>query len=209
MAQVVKHPERFVGMHFFFPVDRMQLVEVIRGDKTSDETVVTIVELARRLRKTPIVCRDCAGFLVNRILLPYMNEAVLLLLEGASMDQIDKVATQARHTHDAAAAHTGLLAEFGAKLAEYSMAATAANREHAERRNHRRASRKLLGTSPPIFYRRRSVQTSRNSRAKCGRKLFAGERAHNGEKHYPGDHSGNYEIWISRTAIENRRRGQC
>lgn len=94
MAQVVKNPERFVGMHFFFPVDRMQLVEVIRGDKTSDETVVTIVELARRLRKTPIVCRDCAGFLVNRILLPYMNEAVLLLLEGASMDQIDKVATR-------------------------------------------------------------------------------------------------------------------
>jgi 3-hydroxyacyl-CoA dehydrogenase/enoyl-CoA hydratase/3-hydroxybutyryl-CoA epimerase/3-hydroxyacyl-CoA dehydrogenase/enoyl-CoA hydratase/3-hydroxybutyryl-CoA epimerase/enoyl-CoA isomerase len=81
-------------MHFFFPVDRMQLVEVIRGDKTSDETVLTIVELARRLRKTPIVCNDCPGFLVNRILMPYMNEALLLLLEGASMDQIDKVATR-------------------------------------------------------------------------------------------------------------------
>jgi 3-hydroxyacyl-CoA dehydrogenase/enoyl-CoA hydratase/3-hydroxybutyryl-CoA epimerase/enoyl-CoA isomerase len=81
-------------MHFFFPVDRMQLVEVIRGDRTSDETVVTLVELARRLRKTPIVCKDCAGFLVNRILLPYMNEAVLLLLEGAGMDQIDRVATR-------------------------------------------------------------------------------------------------------------------
>jgi 3-hydroxyacyl-CoA dehydrogenase/enoyl-CoA hydratase/3-hydroxybutyryl-CoA epimerase/3-hydroxyacyl-CoA dehydrogenase/enoyl-CoA hydratase/3-hydroxybutyryl-CoA epimerase/enoyl-CoA isomerase len=94
MARVVKHPERFAGMHFFFPVDRMQLVEVIRGEKTSDETVVTIVELARRLRKVPIVCQDCAGFLVNRILLPYMNEAVLLLLEGASMDQIDRVATR-------------------------------------------------------------------------------------------------------------------
>ncbi len=94
MAQSVKHPERFVGMHFFFPVDRMQLVEVIRGEKTSDETVVTTVELTRRLRKTPIVCRDCPGFLVNRILLPYMNEAVLLLLEGATMDQIDRVATR-------------------------------------------------------------------------------------------------------------------
>jgi 3-hydroxyacyl-CoA dehydrogenase/enoyl-CoA hydratase/3-hydroxybutyryl-CoA epimerase/3-hydroxyacyl-CoA dehydrogenase/enoyl-CoA hydratase/3-hydroxybutyryl-CoA epimerase/enoyl-CoA isomerase len=94
MAHKVKNPERFVGMHFFFPVDRMQLVEVIRGDKTSDETVVTIVELARRLRKVPIVCNDCPGFLVNRILMPYMNEAVLLLLEGASMDQIDKVVTR-------------------------------------------------------------------------------------------------------------------
>lgn len=94
MAKAAKHPGRFVGMHFFFPVDRMQLVEVIRGEKTDDETVVTIVELARRLKKTPIVCGDCAGFLVNRILLPYMGEALLLLSEGASMDQIDKVSTR-------------------------------------------------------------------------------------------------------------------
>jgi len=94
LAQAAPHPERFAGMHFFFPVDRMQLVEVIRGEKTSDETVVTLVELARKLRKTPIVCQDCPGFLVNRILFPYMNEAALLLLEGASMDQIDKVAVK-------------------------------------------------------------------------------------------------------------------
>jgi 3-hydroxyacyl-CoA dehydrogenase/enoyl-CoA hydratase/3-hydroxybutyryl-CoA epimerase/enoyl-CoA isomerase len=94
MAKAAKHPDRFVGMHFFFPVDRMQLVEVIRGEKTSDETVATIVELARKLRKVPIVCGDCPGFLVNRILMPYMNEAVVLLLEGAPMDQIDRVATR-------------------------------------------------------------------------------------------------------------------
>jgi 3-hydroxyacyl-CoA dehydrogenase/enoyl-CoA hydratase/3-hydroxybutyryl-CoA epimerase/3-hydroxyacyl-CoA dehydrogenase/enoyl-CoA hydratase/3-hydroxybutyryl-CoA epimerase/enoyl-CoA isomerase len=94
LAQAAPHPERFAGMHFFYPVDRMQLVEVIRGEKTSDETVVTLVELARRLRKTPIVCRDCPGFLVNRILLPYMNESIVLLLEGATMDQLDAVATR-------------------------------------------------------------------------------------------------------------------
>lgn len=94
LAQAAPHPERFAGMHFFYPVDRMQLVEVIRGEQTSDETVVTLVELSRRVRKTPIVCRDCAGFLVNRILLPYMNEAVILLLEGAAMDRIDKVAVR-------------------------------------------------------------------------------------------------------------------
>jgi 3-hydroxyacyl-CoA dehydrogenase / enoyl-CoA hydratase / 3-hydroxybutyryl-CoA epimerase / enoyl-CoA isomerase len=94
LAQATKHPERFVGMHFFYPVDRMQLVEVIRGEKTSDETVLTIVELARKVRKIPIVCNDCAGFLVNRILMPYMNEAVLLLLDGADMNQIDRVATK-------------------------------------------------------------------------------------------------------------------
>ncbi|MCH7687728.1 MAG: enoyl-CoA hydratase/isomerase family protein, partial [Planctomycetes bacterium] len=82
MAESAPNPERFLGMHFFYPVDRMQLVEVIRGEKTSDESVVTIVELAKRIRKTPIVVNDCPGFLVNRILLPYMNEALLMLTEG-------------------------------------------------------------------------------------------------------------------------------
>src|SRR5262249_14285300 len=65
MARAVPHPENFAGMHFFNPVDRMQLVEVIRGDKTSDQTVVTLVALAKKIGKTPIVVRDCPGFLVN------------------------------------------------------------------------------------------------------------------------------------------------
>ncbi len=94
MAESAPCPERFVGMHFFFPVDRMQLVEVIRGEKTDDETVETVVALAKRIGKTPIVMKDCPGFLVNRVLLPYMNESLLLLCEGASMDQIDKASTK-------------------------------------------------------------------------------------------------------------------
>jgi len=94
MAEAWPDASRFIGMHFFLPVDRMQLVEVIRGKRTSDETVVTIVELAKRIKKTPIVVNDCAGFLVNRILLPYMTEALALLLDGASMDAIDRVATK-------------------------------------------------------------------------------------------------------------------
>jgi 3-hydroxyacyl-CoA dehydrogenase / enoyl-CoA hydratase / 3-hydroxybutyryl-CoA epimerase / enoyl-CoA isomerase len=94
MSEAWPDPSRFIGMHFFLPVDRMQLVEVIRGKGTTDETVVTIVELAKRIKKTPIVVNDCAGFLVNRILLPYMTEALALLLEGASMDAIDRVATK-------------------------------------------------------------------------------------------------------------------
>ncbi|MFO0945267.1 MAG: 3-hydroxyacyl-CoA dehydrogenase NAD-binding domain-containing protein [Planctomycetota bacterium] len=94
MAQAAPNPERFAGMHFFNPVDRMALVEVIRGEKTSDETVATLVALAKRVKKTPIVVRDCPGFLVNRLLLPYMNEALIVLLEGASMDEIDKACTR-------------------------------------------------------------------------------------------------------------------
>ncbi len=93
MAKSVRASERFAGMHFFNPVDRMQLVEVIRGEKTDDATVVTLVALAKRIGKTPIVVRDCPGFLVNRILFPYLNESLVLLEEGAAPRVVDKAAT--------------------------------------------------------------------------------------------------------------------
>ena len=93
LAKAAADPARFVGLHFFNPVNRMRLVEVIRGGSTSDETLATAVALAKRLGKTPIVIQDSPGFLVNRILLPYMNEAIVLLCEGADIDLIDRVAT--------------------------------------------------------------------------------------------------------------------
>jgi 3-hydroxyacyl-CoA dehydrogenase/enoyl-CoA hydratase/3-hydroxybutyryl-CoA epimerase len=89
MAHALQNPERFAGMHFFNPVNRMPLVEVIRGEKTSDATIATVVKLAKKLGKTPIVVEDVAGFLVNRILLPYMNEASFLLQEGAEIKRVD------------------------------------------------------------------------------------------------------------------------
>ena len=94
MAESAPNPEQFIGMHFFSPVDRMELVEIIRGAKTSDVTVATIVALSKRIRKTPIVVNDCPGFLVNRVLFPYMNESNILLHEGVSMEAIDKAATR-------------------------------------------------------------------------------------------------------------------
>jgi 3-hydroxyacyl-CoA dehydrogenase/enoyl-CoA hydratase/3-hydroxybutyryl-CoA epimerase len=90
IAANAKHPERVVGMHFFNPVDRMPLVEVIRGAKTSDEAVVTIASLSRKLGKTVVVCNDGPGFVVNRILGPYMNESGFLLEEGNTIESIDK-----------------------------------------------------------------------------------------------------------------------
>ncbi|MCI0456852.1 MAG: 3-hydroxyacyl-CoA dehydrogenase NAD-binding domain-containing protein [Gemmataceae bacterium] len=92
MAGAWKRPENFAGLHFFNPVDRMPLVEVIRGEKTSDSTVLTLVALTKQIGKTPIVVRDCPGFLVNRILFPYINESLVLLEEGASPRAIDKAA---------------------------------------------------------------------------------------------------------------------
>jgi 3-hydroxyacyl-CoA dehydrogenase/enoyl-CoA hydratase/3-hydroxybutyryl-CoA epimerase/3-hydroxyacyl-CoA dehydrogenase/enoyl-CoA hydratase/3-hydroxybutyryl-CoA epimerase/enoyl-CoA isomerase len=85
-------PEQFCGLHFFNPVRQMPLVEVIRGTATSDDTVATAVAYARRIGKSPIVVNDGPGFLVNRVLLPYMNEALLLLEEGATIKQVDRAA---------------------------------------------------------------------------------------------------------------------
>ena len=91
MQKVFQHPERFVGMHFFNPVHKMPLVEVIQGEKSSDQAVSTVFQLSKKLGKTPIVVKDSPGFLVNRLLCPYLNEAVYLLAEGVSIPKIDEV----------------------------------------------------------------------------------------------------------------------
>jgi 3-hydroxyacyl-CoA dehydrogenase/enoyl-CoA hydratase/3-hydroxybutyryl-CoA epimerase len=92
MATALDRPERFCGMHFFNPVDRMPLVEVIRGARTSDAAIATVYRLAVTLGKVPVVVGDGPGFLVNRILGPYLNEAGFLLGDGHSIDAIDRVA---------------------------------------------------------------------------------------------------------------------
>ena len=90
MAAGVPHPERVAGFHFFNPVDRMPLVEVIRGEQTSTETVDRMAAFARKLGKVPVIVKDSPGFLVNRLLLPYLNEACLLLQEGADINAVDQ-----------------------------------------------------------------------------------------------------------------------
>lgn len=90
LAKALKRPENFVGMHFFNPVHRMPLVEVIRGEKTSKKAVATTVALAQKMGKTPVVVNDCPGFLVNRVLFPYFGAFDLLLKEGVDFVQMDK-----------------------------------------------------------------------------------------------------------------------
>jgi 3-hydroxyacyl-CoA dehydrogenase / enoyl-CoA hydratase / 3-hydroxybutyryl-CoA epimerase len=91
MFEDVPNPGRAAGMHFFNPVPRMPLVEVIVGEKTAPETVATVAALAARIGKMPLVVQECAGFLVNRILMPYLTEAVLLLEQGATIGHVDRV----------------------------------------------------------------------------------------------------------------------
>jgi 3-hydroxyacyl-CoA dehydrogenase/enoyl-CoA hydratase/3-hydroxybutyryl-CoA epimerase/enoyl-CoA isomerase len=91
LATALKKPENFCGMHFFNPVHRMPLVEVIRGEKTSDDAIAKTVKYALQMGKTPIVVNDCAGFLVNRVLFPYFNGFNLLIEQGVDYQRIDKV----------------------------------------------------------------------------------------------------------------------
>ena len=90
LAQVTQHPAQFIGMHFFNPVPMMALVEVIRGLQTSDATHEAVIELAKTLCKSPITVKNAPGFVVNRILVPMINEALFVLGEGiASAEDID------------------------------------------------------------------------------------------------------------------------
>lgn len=92
LAAVTSRPDRFIGMHFFNPVPVMQLVEVIRGLSTSDDTTRTVVELASSMGKTPVEVQDYPGFVSNRLLIPMLNEAAYALMEGvASAESIDTV----------------------------------------------------------------------------------------------------------------------
>lgn len=90
MAKALEKPERFAGLHFFNPVHKMPLVEIVRHDGVSDETIQKLYKWVLDVKKTPIVVNDCPGFLVNRILAPFLNEAAYLLDEGVSIEAIDK-----------------------------------------------------------------------------------------------------------------------
>lgn len=94
LAREVDPPARFAGMHFFHPVQRMRLVEVIRGERTDDATITRLVSLAGRLDKTPIVVRDGPGFFTTRVLFPYLDRALRLAEEGEPLDAIDEAAVR-------------------------------------------------------------------------------------------------------------------
>ena len=89
-----KYPERVIGMHYFSPVEKMPLLEIIKGDDTNDETISKAISLGKKQGKTIIVVKDVPGFFVNRCLTPYMNEALHILCEGYTPSQIDRIMTE-------------------------------------------------------------------------------------------------------------------
>ncbi len=91
LAQSIERKDKFCGMHFFNPVHKMPLVEIIRGKETSDDTIATVVAYAAKMGKSPIVVNDCPGFYINRVLFPYFAGFSQLVLEGADFVAVDKV----------------------------------------------------------------------------------------------------------------------
>lgn len=91
LASSCKSPKRVCGMHFFNPVNKMPLVEVIRAKDSSDEAIATVFQFAKKLGKTPIVVKDSPGFVVNRILNPYLSEAIQLMSEGVTVVELDSI----------------------------------------------------------------------------------------------------------------------
>jgi 3-hydroxyacyl-CoA dehydrogenase len=91
IAACTQRPEDVVGMHFFSPANVMKLLEVVRGDKTADDVLATVMALAKKIKKVAVVAGVTYGFIGNRMLMPRQVEATKLLLEGASPEQIDKV----------------------------------------------------------------------------------------------------------------------
>ena len=92
MSKALKKPERFAGLHFFNPVNKMPLVEIITHEKSDPKTIQTLIKWVLDVKKTPIVVKDGPGFLVNRILAPYLNESAYLLEEGVSVEALDEAA---------------------------------------------------------------------------------------------------------------------
>jgi 3-hydroxybutyryl-CoA dehydrogenase len=89
ISAVTKRPEKVIGLHFFYPAPRMKLVEMVRGMATSDDTYQRALAFVNAIGKTPILAQDYPGFIVNRILLPMINEAVFCVMEGAKPEDVD------------------------------------------------------------------------------------------------------------------------
>ncbi|HEY5316820.1 MAG TPA: 3-hydroxyacyl-CoA dehydrogenase NAD-binding domain-containing protein, partial [Solirubrobacteraceae bacterium] len=95
LAEGVSRPEDFIGLHFFSPVDKMPLLEIIRGEKTTDATVYRALDVAKRIKKTPIVVGDSRGFFTSRVIGTFINEGIAMLLEGIPAASIEQASSQA------------------------------------------------------------------------------------------------------------------
>ncbi len=126
LAEGVNRPDDFIGLHFFSPVDKMPLVEIIRGDKTSDEAVAKALDVVMQIRKTPIVVNDSRGFYTSRVIGTMVNEGLAMLGEGVHPMSVERAATQAGYPVGTLQLSDELNMELMAKIAKATADATGA-----------------------------------------------------------------------------------
>src|SRR6201999_4329585 len=122
----VRRREDFIGLHFFSPVDRMPLLEIIRGEQTSDEALARALDYSAQIKKTPIVVNDSRGFFTSRVIGTFVNEAVAMLAEGVAPSSIEQATTQAGYPVGALQLADELNMELFLKIRNESKAAFAA-----------------------------------------------------------------------------------
>jgi 3-hydroxyacyl-CoA dehydrogenase/enoyl-CoA hydratase/3-hydroxybutyryl-CoA epimerase len=135
LATGVTRPEDFIGLHFFSPVDKMPLLEIVVGEKTSDATIAKAIDIALQIKKTPIVVNDSRGFFTSRVIMTFMGEAVALLAEGVPAPSIEQAALQSGYP-------TGPLALFD------EISILLGQRIYTETRRGAEAAGKPLGEHP-------------------------------------------------------------
>ncbi|MGD9864341.1 MAG: 3-hydroxyacyl-CoA dehydrogenase NAD-binding domain-containing protein [Pseudodonghicola sp.] len=123
LAQASKRPEQFIGIHFFSPVEKMLLVEIIKGEKTGDRAVAKALDYVRQIRKTPIVVNDARFFYCNRCIIPYINEGLRMITEGVAMPLIDHAAEQLGFPVGPVQLNDETSIDLGAKIARATKAA--------------------------------------------------------------------------------------
>jgi 3-hydroxyacyl-CoA dehydrogenase/enoyl-CoA hydratase/3-hydroxybutyryl-CoA epimerase len=126
LAEGVSRPADFIGLHFFSPVDKMPLLEIIKGEHTSDETLYRALDVAKAIRKTPIVVNDSRGFFTSRVIGTFINEGIAMLLEGVPAPTIEQASSQAGYPAPVLQLSDELNLELMAKIRKASREATEA-----------------------------------------------------------------------------------
>ena len=170
LAGSFKDPARFIGIHFFSPVDRMMLVEIIMGKKTGDKALATALDYVRAIRKTPIVVNDSRGFYANRCVLNYIQEGHLMLLEGVPAAMIENTARMAGMPVGPLSLNDETALDLGLKIVRAAEADLGKARSIRRRRScWRRWSRSAAASAARTA--RASTIIRRASRRSCGRGL--------------------------------------
>ena len=171
LAEGVSRPADFIGLHFFSPVDKMPLLEIIKGEQTSEETLYRALDVAKQIRKTPIVVNDSRGFFTSRVIGTFINEGIAMLTEGIPAPTIEQASSQAGYPAPVLQLSDELNLKLMRKIRKAAHEAQAAAARAGTRTRPRRSSTRCsTSTTAPASSRARGSTSTRTASAPaCGR----------------------------------------